>query len=173
MSAAVQWSFFKPTCPDCVYFLSVFGDWQPGTALTTLVNGQLVGGTQTHSNTFTFQAPTTPGIYRIRIPIVLAYAPVTNFYGGPAGGQYSPGTGQCYTEITFRVANAWQYNFQSFAGLSLSGPPGNYLIEANTNLGTTNWITLTNIQVSTTPYFWVDINSPNYPQRFYLAVPAP
>ena len=101
VSAAVQWSFFNPSDSGAVYYISAFGDWQAGNALTNWVG--VISGTQTISNSFTFQPPTKPGCYRIRFPIVLAYAPVTNFFGGPAGGQYSPGTGPCYTEVRFTV----------------------------------------------------------------------
>jgi hypothetical protein len=172
VTATVQWGYLNPANPNAVIYLNVFGDWQPGIELAWLADGITVGGTKTLTNSFTFQAPSTPGTYRIRVPFVEDFGPVTNFYGGPAGGLYNPGTGT-FSEITFRVANAWQYNIQSFAGLALYGPPGNYIIEANTNLGSTNWIALATNQVSTTPYFWVDMNSPYYAQRFYLAVPAP
>jgi hypothetical protein len=98
----LQWNYLNPCNPSAMIFMNAFGDWQPGNELTRLVNGEAVGGTKTVTNAFSFSAPTTPGTYRIRIPFIEAFAPVTNFYGGPSGGPYAPGIGD-YAEVTFTV----------------------------------------------------------------------
>ena len=47
----------------------------------------------------------------------------------------------------------------------------NYRIQANTNLATTNWLTLTNFTAGTAPVFHFTNNTAtNYPQRFYRMV---
>lgn len=100
----LQWAFVNPPNPTAVIYINAFGDWNPGTELARLVNGELVGGTKTVHKSFTFQAPSTPGEYRIRVVIVWAFAPVRNFYGSPPNGQYDPGVGP-YTEVSFTVSD--------------------------------------------------------------------
>ncbi len=59
-----------------------------------------------------------------------------------------------------------------FAGVIINGPIGsNYLIQANGNLASTNWTTLTNLALPTQPYVYIDYNSPGNNQQFYRAVP--
>ena len=47
---------------------------------------------------------------------------------------------------------------------------GQYQIEYNTDLTTTNWIPLTTIMLPSSPYLYVDTNSPAVANRFYRAV---
>jgi hypothetical protein len=117
----LQWGFLNPHNPNAVMYLNAFGDWQPGSALARLVSGQLVGGSTTSSNSFTFRAPVSPGHYRIRIPLALAHAPVTNFFGAPDRGDLSPGPGAAYTEVGFAVAMpSVQDYFQTLGTLFMS-----------------------------------------------------
>ena len=41
------------------------------------------------------------------------------------------------------------------------------------NVGTTNWLVLTNITLPSSPYLVIDPNSPGRPQRYYRATPLP
>jgi formylglycine-generating enzyme required for sulfatase activity len=60
---------------------------------------------------------------------------------------------------------------QMYAGLSLTGAIGQtYEIQATTNLAATNaWVTLTNLVLLESPWFFLDKQSPDFPQRFYRA----
>jgi hypothetical protein len=61
-----------------------------------------------------------------------------------------------------------------YAGLTLIGPvPMSYRIDCKNSLSQPNWTTLSTITVTNSPYLWIDPNSPDYPSRFYLAVPMP
>ena len=98
----LQWVFIDQGHTGAIVYLNAFGDWNPGTELARLINGQSEGSVLTGRKNFTFQAPSTPGEYRIRVVIVWAFAPVKNFYGSPPNGQYDPGVGP-YTEVKFTV----------------------------------------------------------------------
>ncbi len=67
------------------------------------------------------------------------------------------------------------FDLKNFAGLVLAGPAGsNYRIETVPAVGGTNtWQTLTNVTLTTSPSVFFDMDSPNYPTRFYRAVPLP
>jgi len=89
------------------------------------VNGELVGGTKTVNKKLTFQAPSVPGTYRIRLPFVEAFAPVTDFYGGPSGWDvWNPGVGS-YTEVSFRVLNPLVQDFFLSTTQAVIAPFGN------------------------------------------------
>jgi hypothetical protein len=100
----LQWVFIDQGYTGSIVYLNAFGDWNPGTELARLINGQSEGSVLTGRKNFTFQAPSTPGEYRIRVVIVWAFAPVKNFYGSPPNGQYDPGVGP-YTEVSFTVSD--------------------------------------------------------------------
>ena len=61
------------------------------------------------------------------------------------------------------------------AGLDIVGPVGmTYRIDYLGNIADTNsWVPLTNLTLSASPYFWVDITSTNQPKRFYRSVRIP
>ncbi len=84
-----------------VIHISLFGDWTPGTELVRLYERK-VGEPRSFSIPFNFTAPTKPGKYHLRFPMVLAYAPVKNYYGSKPAGQNDPGIGP-YTEVSFVV----------------------------------------------------------------------
>jgi hypothetical protein len=100
----LQWVFIDQGYTGAIVYLNAFGDWNPGTELARLINGQSESSVLTGRKNFTFQAPSTPGEYRIRVVIVWAFAPVRNFYGSPPNGQYDPGVGP-YTEVKFTVSD--------------------------------------------------------------------
>lgn len=55
--------------------------------------------------------------------------------------------------------------------LTLLGTPGsNYVLQASTNLATTNWVTL---GTNPAPFSFIDTNGTLFPQRFYRALIAP
>jgi hypothetical protein len=62
-----------------------------------------------------------------------------------------------------------------YAGLSLCGETGaQFRIDWAPAVGNTNdWQTATNVTVGSSPYFWVDMDSPFQPRRFYRAIPQP
>jgi hypothetical protein len=65
-------------------------------------------------------------------------------------------------------------DLKMYAGLTLGGASGSqYRIEYKDDMNATNWMTLTNLTLTTTPTFYVDQNSPQHPNRFYRAVPGP
>ena len=99
----LQWVFIDQGYTGAIVYLNAFGNWNPGTELARLINGQSERSVLTGRKNFTFQAPSTPGEYRIRVAIVWAFAPVRNFYGAPPNGQYDPGVGP-YTEVKFTVS---------------------------------------------------------------------
>lgn len=88
---------------NAVVYKTVLASWQPSTPLATLENGELQGSARTVSKSFSFTAPTTPGTYRIRLAMVWAFEPITNFYGnGPYGDAWSPGVGHT-SEVILKV----------------------------------------------------------------------
>lgn len=78
----VKWQFWTNHIP--VIYANYFGNWQPN---TELAKSQLYGGIpyphQIFVDSFTFNAPTTPGWYRIRFMVRGWYDPVISFYGTP------------------------------------------------------------------------------------------
>jgi tetratricopeptide (TPR) repeat protein len=86
---------------NAVLYVSLFGDWSPSIELARIYRGT-VGQPRLLSIPFSFTAPSEPGTYRLRCPMVLAFAPVKNFYGSEPRGQNDPGIGP-YTEVTFQV----------------------------------------------------------------------
>ena len=63
-----------------------------------------------------------------------------------------------------------------YAGTVLAGPVGSqYRVDYAdvVNIGTTNWLVLTNITLPSSPYLVIDPNSPGQTKRFYRAVPLP
>jgi choice-of-anchor C domain-containing protein len=61
-----------------------------------------------------------------------------------------------------------------FAGLTIAGPVGaTYRIEAASQLNTNEWSALTNIQIATSPFLWIDLQSSNAQKKFYRAIQVP
>lgn len=63
-----------------------------------------------------------------------------------------------------------------YSGTTLGGPVGQQfrLDYADVvNIGTTNWLLLTNVTLPFSPYLVIDPNSPGQTKRFYRAVPLP
>ena len=97
--------------PDAVIFKTVLAEWQPNTPIAILQNGILEGSPGTTVLNFGYTAPTTPGIYRLRLAMTWAYAGIQHFYGdGPLDGASNPGVGR-WAEVIVRVGAAPTIDF--------------------------------------------------------------
>jgi hypothetical protein len=62
-------------------------------------------------------------------------------------------------------------SLQMYAGLTIVGQAGaTYEIDYNNSLAGTNWTTLTNLVLPSSPYIYFDTSSPFSPNRFYRAL---
>jgi hypothetical protein len=82
-------------------------------------------------------------------------------------GQTSPGA-----NIVVPDPDASVLTLKMLAGLDIVGTVGmTYRIDYLGNLADTNsWVPLTNLTLSVSPCFWVDLTSTNQPKRFYRSV---
>jgi hypothetical protein len=72
------------------------------------------------------------------------------------------------------VVNTEGVAIELYAGVRIVGQPGSsYSVRAATSLSDPNWITVTNITLSTTSYLWFDPEPATHPRRYYSVVPAP
>jgi hypothetical protein len=70
------------------------------------------------------------------------------------------------------TASLGLFDINLVRALYLTGPIGSvYRIDTTSALGPTNWMTLTNVTVTTQPFIYIDYSSPTNKQRFYRAVP--
>ncbi len=75
-----------------IWYVSVFGDWNPTTALANLAEGCASPSSHTyHTVPFTFTAPTQPGTYHVRLNGALDYDWCNSYY---TGGHPNPGLGR-------------------------------------------------------------------------------
>ena len=156
-----------------IVYKTVLAEWTPTAPIVVLENGVGQGSPRAIEKQFTFTAPTTPGVYRLRLAMTWAFRGIQNFYGdGPWGDSWNTGVGP-YAEVTFRVATPYQLNLQLFSGVRVSGPPGTYRIDVNDDLTQTNWSPLTSLLLTNYSVYWVDMESPNHAKRFYRSVPVP
>jgi hypothetical protein len=59
-----------------------------------------------------------------------------------------------------------------YAGLDIVGAVGAiYNIQSTSDLGSTNWTTLTNVALPSQPYIYIDYASPTNSKQFYRANP--
>ena len=156
--------------PFAVVYKTVLAEWAPTAPIAVLENGVLQGSPRAVEKQFTFTAPTTPGVYRLRLALMWAFRGIQNFYGD--GSWENSGVG-CYAEVSFRVATPYQLNLQLFSGVRVSGPLGTYRIDVNDDLTQTNWSPLTSLLLTNYSVYWVDMESPNHAKRFYRSVPVP
>jgi hypothetical protein len=89
-------------------------------------------------------------------------------------GLYSVIVSNSFGAVTSTVARL-SFNFltlQMYAGLTIDGQMGqNYRIEYIEAINqATNWQVLTNVTLSSTPYLFIDVDSPKSPVRFYRAL---
>lgn len=101
----VDWEFRRPPQgdydPNRSVFVVIFGDWQPDTPLAVLINGSKQGAPRWVRKFFFFDAPTTPGTYRLRWVLSWGIRPVERYYGADPETR-PPGVGP-YAEATFVV----------------------------------------------------------------------
>ena len=88
---------------NAVTYKNVLAEWQPDSPIAILESGILQGSPVTHICNFSFTAPTTPGVYRLRLAMTWAFAGIQHFYGdGPKGDGNNPGVGP-WAEVKIRV----------------------------------------------------------------------
>src|SRR5439155_13421866 len=67
-----------------------------------------------------------------------------------------------------------QLDLQMYAGISIQGTiGGSYNVQYTQPLNSTNWLSLTNIILPSSPYLFVDTTGTNRAKRFYRAVGVP
>jgi hypothetical protein len=71
--------------------------------------------------------------------------------------------------ILYPTSAPLMVNIEMFAGIIISNAPlgSTVFIQAKSNLAATNWLTLTNLIVSSQPYIFIDYDSPFNALRFY------
>jgi hypothetical protein len=88
---------------NAVTYKTVLAEWQLDSPIAVLENGILQGSPDTHVLNFSFTAPTSPGIYRLRLAMTWAFKGIKHFYGdGPKGDANNPGVGP-WAEVKIRV----------------------------------------------------------------------
>lgn len=88
-------------------------------------------------------------------------------------GTYSALVSNGAGNATSIVAVLTVTDLRMYAGISIAGAVGRtYNVDARNDLNG-NWLNLTNIVLPSSPYFFIDMNSPQYPRRFYRAVLLP
>ncbi len=89
-------------------------------------------------------------------------------------GVYSVVVSNAVDSVTSAPATLSLVNLQMFAGLTIVGQAGGiYQIDFRNDLNNTNWFNITNIALPSSPYLFIDTDSPQYPIRFYRAVLVP
>ena len=90
-------------------------------------------------------------------------------------GSYSAVVSNAYGSAVSSNAVLSFLNLKMYAGLTVAGPIGaSYRLEYLPELGSTNaWQLLGNLTLPSSPYLFIDQDSPNYPHRFYRAVLVP
>jgi immunoglobulin I-set domain protein len=81
-----------------------------------------------------------------------------------------------FGSVTSRVAQLTVsfLEIDLYAGLKILGVPGRtYRIDATPSSGPTSWQTLTNLVLPSSPYVWIDYESPDLPARIYRAGELP
>jgi hypothetical protein len=87
----------------------------------------------------------------------------------------SPAEGRFVDGLAFQgPASGPNLSIDFYAGITLTGTVGpTNSIQYVTNLGDTNWITLTNLVLPQSPYLFFDVTSPHTQRRFYRDVQLP
>ncbi len=113
------------------------------------LNGTNIRGATNASLTLTNISSAEVGVYTVII---------TNSLGGLASA------GASLTTVDIRM----------FAGIVVNGIVGtNYTIQSTPALSATNWVTLTNIDLPSSPYIYIDYSSITNPSRYYRVFTTP
>ena len=134
---------------EAVSQLGVNYQWRKnGTNITGATSATYTKASTTtnDSGNYTVLAANANGAVTSQVAVVTVLRPETATLSGPV------------------VTNS-QFNF-SVSGLSGSS----YIVQANTNLSTTNWVA---VSTNTSPFTFTEGTLTNYPQRFYRAVWKP
>jgi hypothetical protein len=90
--------------PNAHVFVSVIGEWDPDKPLALLHHGYQGEIGTTVTKPFSFVAPQTPGLHRIRWILAQAFKPITVFYGKEHNVADDPGLGT-WAEVQIEVAS--------------------------------------------------------------------
>ena len=99
---------------------------------------------------------------------------LTNVHSGNAG-TYLVTVSNSFGSVTSAPVQLVVYDtcfdLRMYAGLTVAGPPGSrYVISYNTDLSNTNgWIPLATNVLAGSNWFYLDMDSPFWPKRFYRA----
>ncbi|MBI3879072.1 MAG: immunoglobulin domain-containing protein [Verrucomicrobia bacterium] len=105
VQSALAYTIRSNANSNAVVYKTVLAEWQTNTPIVLLETGASQGAPRTVRQTFSFTAPSTPGLYRLRLAMTFAFQGIQHFYGdGPLGDASNPGVGH-YAEVTIRVAN--------------------------------------------------------------------
>lgn len=91
-------------------------------------------------------------------------------------GGYHVVIANSFGSVTSRVAQLTVsfLDIDSYAGLKVLGVPGRtYRIEATPATGTPNWQAIADIVLPSSPYIWIDYDSPDLPARLYRVAELP
>jgi len=102
---------------------------------------------------------------------------LTNLTAANAGAYRVVVSSTAGGSVTSQNANLLFYGDMKFyGGTTLGGPVGQQFrvdYADVVNVGTTNWLVLTNVTLPSSPYLVIDPTSPGRTQRYYRAVPLP
>ena len=89
-------------------------------------------------------------------------------------GTYSVTVANLGGSLTSTDATLSVTQLKMYAGLTISGIIGaNYRIDYSTNLNSGTWTVLANIALPSSPYLFIDVDSPNSSTRNYRFVLLP
>ncbi len=92
--------------------------------------------------------------------------------GTPQAGSYDVAVWNLAGTNVSRASTLAFLDLRMFAGLIVDGPVGaRYAIEYATELAPDQWHSLTNVQLALPHEVFVDYDSPDWPRRFYRALP--
>jgi len=92
------------------------------------------------------------------------------------GGGYHAVVANSFGSVTSRVAqlSVAFLGIDCYAGVRILGVPGRtYSVEATPAIGAPNWQVLTNLVLPSSPYVWIDYESPQVPLRIYRSAELP
>jgi hypothetical protein len=110
----------------------------------------------------------------IAIPGATSQVYTVHKAGWEHAGYYTVAVSNLVTTVVSQPASLSFLSLQFYAGIEIAGPPGAmYRVDYKTNIESLNWIYLTNFVLPSSPYTFIDPDSPNQPRRFYRAETIP
>ena len=96
---------------------------------------------------------------------------ITNFSAANVG-LYSVTITNALGSAMSQTVSVSTVNVSLFAGITVDGPIGaEYSVQSTSAIGPANWITRTNITLTTGTFIYIDYSSPTNSKQFYRAVP--